>query len=359
MFEAAWRRVLRSRATWTIVAGLVFAALGYLVAFGVLQTPMRIFVRGFVADDVPVPSLVALASFLVGGFSWWLVVERPRRVTRVRGGLAGLLTGLLAHPAMWILFLGYDANDYGAYPWEEGALTFVLLFSTWSLAFTGVVTVTLGVCAGVAVALARERTVEPADDEPRRLGLVVGTWGVSGILTLTVLLLTAFLLPAFVLGGLLATGASALALRRLPVVRTFLLRAYLVSSDPSTTAVTRRRFLLPHLVATLLGWVVFFLGFFGYGVLTEFLYSLASNALPLSKQTVYYRDRIYLYPVFAVGCSLPVVLTANHLLNHYEPARSLRRATLEWTAFLALVVATYTGTAALWLHHGQSLLFPG
>lgn len=47
-------------------------------------------------------AVVPVAGLLVGLPMWWLFVARPRRMTRRRGMLLGVLSGLVTHPLVWI-----------------------------------------------------------------------------------------------------------------------------------------------------------------------------------------------------------------------------------------------------------------
>jgi hypothetical protein len=46
--------------------------------------------------------VVPVAGLLVGLPTWWLFVARPRHITRRRGIVLGMLSGLAAHPLVWI-----------------------------------------------------------------------------------------------------------------------------------------------------------------------------------------------------------------------------------------------------------------
>jgi hypothetical protein len=49
--------------------------------------------------------IVPLAGLLAGLPTWWLFVARPRHITLRRGILLGMLSGLIAHPLVWICCL--------------------------------------------------------------------------------------------------------------------------------------------------------------------------------------------------------------------------------------------------------------
>lgn len=46
--------------------------------------------------------VVPVAGLLVGLPTWWLFVARPRHFTRQRGIVLGMLSGIVAHPLVWI-----------------------------------------------------------------------------------------------------------------------------------------------------------------------------------------------------------------------------------------------------------------
>jgi hypothetical protein len=46
--------------------------------------------------------VVPVAGLLVGLPTWWLFVARPRQFTRWRGIALGMISGIVAHPLVWI-----------------------------------------------------------------------------------------------------------------------------------------------------------------------------------------------------------------------------------------------------------------
>lgn len=46
--------------------------------------------------------VVPVAGLLVGLPAWWLFVARPRHFTRQRGIVLGMISGIVAHPLVWI-----------------------------------------------------------------------------------------------------------------------------------------------------------------------------------------------------------------------------------------------------------------
>lgn len=328
MPRALRRRGLDSGLTWSVLAGLVFAALGFLTGFGAAQAP----VTGLFVDEFGLPALVfsglvALGAFLLGSGCWWLVVERPGRVTRNRGALVGLLTGLLAHPVTWVLVVAYLDLRAGRTPFGDGAFSFAFLFFHFGLAITGTFTVAFGVCGGLAVTLLRERASAESHGDRRNPFAVAVMYVVGGLLLHVVVLATSLWFPALVGAGLLAAGTSALATRRLPVVRTFLLRSY----RKPTAGLADGPFLVRHVAAAFGVELLFVVG----GVVA---YALASPV-----------DSFYWYPIAFLGVALPAALALNYRRSGWEPARSLRRAALEWAAFLGVAVTSYTAAFVFYL----------
>jgi alpha-beta hydrolase superfamily lysophospholipase len=75
---------------WTCIAALSLGS--------GLTLLTRLFQSGSPDADWTLTSvLVLLSSGLAGGFSWWLLVSRPRLVTEVRGALAGALAAILSY----------------------------------------------------------------------------------------------------------------------------------------------------------------------------------------------------------------------------------------------------------------------
>jgi hypothetical protein len=46
--------------------------------------------------------VVPVAGLLVGLPTWWIFVARPRQFTRWRGIVVGMISGIVAHPLVWI-----------------------------------------------------------------------------------------------------------------------------------------------------------------------------------------------------------------------------------------------------------------
>jgi esterase/lipase len=108
---------------------------------------------------------------LVGSLLWWLTVSRPRRFSRRRGALAGMLIALLSYPAVLLLaeFLQRDwhANvEIGTLPER---IEYALLLSGLALLTTGFAAMLLFSAIGAVIAWSFAR-IDPAASvaEPRR-----------------------------------------------------------------------------------------------------------------------------------------------------------------------------------------------
>ncbi len=98
------------RSMWFVTSlGIVLAAdiaAALSLAFASLILPplsfagsgILLFILGVIFFLVVVP----IAGLLVGLPSWWLFVARPRQYTRWRGILLGMISGIVAHPLVWI-----------------------------------------------------------------------------------------------------------------------------------------------------------------------------------------------------------------------------------------------------------------
>ena len=162
--------------------------------FGLLCAPFGLAVGVFVAATATGTGYGAfalwapLAAFFTSALLWRLLVERRRRGVVVRrrwiAALAGAVSGALSHWLCWYLLLlwsnvtywlaGTPTSSLGEPPVDPiTALAAALVFSAWSLAFFGVVTVPAG--AGLAVIWhswlgRRERRSlpSPSDERSRR-----------------------------------------------------------------------------------------------------------------------------------------------------------------------------------------------
>jgi hypothetical protein len=82
--------------------------------------------------------VVPFVGLLVGLPTWWRFVARPRRLTLWRGIVLGMLSGIVAHPLVWIGLL--PALGFG--------LLLVLPVSVLSLIYVGWITAAVGGIAG-------------------------------------------------------------------------------------------------------------------------------------------------------------------------------------------------------------------
>jgi len=131
-----------------LVPAIVFGSLGYLLAFWVISQ------RGEIGDWQPIMVSAALSASLLAAVLWRLLAGRERRMTRLRGGIAGACTGLFAHPMMWyVAFLWRyliggksSLGDTPADPVQAIAGSLALAFI--SLLAAGWLTVPAGALAG-------------------------------------------------------------------------------------------------------------------------------------------------------------------------------------------------------------------
>jgi hypothetical protein len=132
---------------WSGLAALVLmlSAAMFVVPYSGAPTPSN--------PDWEISTAALLSAGLVGAAAW-LVVEHYAGGHFIVGGvLAGGVTGVLAHPLMWLLFalLGAKSAAVGA---VDGPLV-ALLYSPVSLLFVGWITLPLGVLGGLVVAAVR------------------------------------------------------------------------------------------------------------------------------------------------------------------------------------------------------------
>jgi hypothetical protein len=117
------------------------------------------------------PAIAAAGSFLAGFVVWWQYVALPGRTGAGRGAVAGLATGLLAHPATWYLFIclnwalirlnlrtGPIEGDEPLNPLN--GLAGAVVFSVISLVLLGWLTIPVGGLTGALIG--RVRRVRPA-----------------------------------------------------------------------------------------------------------------------------------------------------------------------------------------------------
>lgn len=128
---------------WSLLAALLYgsAALSFSVAMGFVDEPSML----------PLVVSAVLSAAILGGGSWYLLVEGESR-RPVAGGIAsGLLTGILSHFLMWALSI---AVGLVASP-SVVVGTVVLGFA--SLLLSGLVTTPIAVLVGGGLGLVRRR----------------------------------------------------------------------------------------------------------------------------------------------------------------------------------------------------------
>jgi hypothetical protein len=350
--RTAKRRLFASSSVWVGLAGLTFAVFGFLVAFAAME---NVILRSIAMVPEAVPYLVALATFLVGGISWWLVVERPARPTRERGILVGALTGLFTHPLMWFLIFAYqDPSTYfdpsELLTQQAGSDLFggILLFTFFSLLTVGPITVVVGIFGGLVLTAGRRRTVrrKPENGESAffRLNAVLFGWIlVLGIFFGQLLGWRGILLV--LVAGVISTVVTIVALGWLPAVRAYLTQMASDASTSSPRGLTGKRFIVPYCASLTEFAGLYFLLSLGYVLFADELFY---SVFPESPERA---DLLMLsgYPVLVIGVSLPVVLAANYRRNRWNPSTSTLRPVVEWSAFLILTVTIYTLAWVGWL----------
>lgn len=336
---------------WALLASASFAVLGLVAAIVVTTTPIfTVFYGGVGLPKRAFPLLVGFATGMVGGFCWWLFVERASQLTRERGVLVGLVTGLLVHPLSWVLILAVQNVQAGRWP-MQGGLRGTSLFLYWGLALVGTFTVLVGVAGGSLLTVARERLSN--DVVTGRNLLLVGAGAVlSGWLVLALVLVLGLFFPVVFGGGLLAAGITLVALRRLPVVRTFLAKCYHIKTTENSVR-PGSSFRWRHAAVLVVGVIAFLIGALGYAAVVSFLcHSVLTAITNVSTGSIHYcrwDNRLTFYPAFFIVASAPVFLVANRFVNHWAPIQSFRRTAIEWFVFLALVSASYTASYLMFL----------
>jgi hypothetical protein len=336
----------QSGVVWAGLAGLTFGTLGFLTALVLLT---NLFLGAFAIPATP--SLAAVAAFVVGGPCWWLLVERPRNLTRMRGAFAGLLTGLLTQPVLWFLVVVYQEPELLTNPAQLTELAVFSGFVYLSVLATGTVTMTVGVFVGLALMVLRERTVPGGIGERRNLAMVAFTFvslAVVIVVALPFVWVVLIVLPIAFYGAVLfVILLTLLVLRRLDVVRTFLVRSYRLAGNNSVSTLFRPSFVLRHSIATLGSVIAYLFAFVGYIALMRYVDSLVfSGPSPLVSETLSYQIA---FPILFAVVSLATALTVNYVVNRWEPSRSRRRAAIEWTLYLLPVVVVYAGISAFWI----------
>lgn len=130
------------------IAALTLGAAGVLCAWPFFRAADN------AAWQLMIP-LSGLAAFIVGGLSSFILHDERSRHPRLRGVLAGVLTGILSHPLAWYLGILFNffrgaRGSLGEEPLGpvDGLLgALVLSASSWLLA--GWLTVSVGALAGI------------------------------------------------------------------------------------------------------------------------------------------------------------------------------------------------------------------
>lgn len=133
-----------------VVSALGAVVIGIVVINHVLGNPAGSF-------DVLLVPPAAVAAAILGSILWWALIERPRCLTDKRAILVGLLLGLLAHPLTWTLYI-LGGPLFLPSDWSDPAIMvkFTLLYSIFSVLFSGILTITGGVLSGLIVMRGRQ-----------------------------------------------------------------------------------------------------------------------------------------------------------------------------------------------------------
>ncbi|NUQ37820.1 MAG: hypothetical protein HUU23_08500 [Caldilineales bacterium] len=142
---------LPSRRRWTLLAAGAAAAGACLFVLILFSVSGR---RALDAESWAMAAAATVASFVVGGLCWRLLILRPRQTDLWRGVIAGGLTGLLTHPPTWYLlsliyfFTGARSSlgERTLHPLE--AIPGSLILAAGSLLIVGWLSVPLGMAGG-------------------------------------------------------------------------------------------------------------------------------------------------------------------------------------------------------------------
>jgi hypothetical protein len=136
------------RLLWSLLAGVCFAASAsiFVVPFMGIE---KMWPNPLSNSDGAMGAAALLAAFLVGGACWFYIEGNAERRYVRAGAVAGIVTGMVAHPVMWFLWGLLNGSLYMA------VLFLVPLFWLLGLLFFGIITVPLAVGAGVVVGLLR------------------------------------------------------------------------------------------------------------------------------------------------------------------------------------------------------------
>lgn len=181
------------RTAWTAIAATAFAASGFLAT--VVGTTVLLILAGIAGSpsSVGAPDLEAVGGAILwfaaptigatvtGTPAWGVLVEvlgtrlvgakadRSKLTYSGFGGLAGAISGALAHVVMWVIIMGvvnlYNAFTGTATETFPEAIALGLLLGVFSIGFTGIITVPILGATGLGLGYARHR-VSSADGDP-------------------------------------------------------------------------------------------------------------------------------------------------------------------------------------------------
>jgi hypothetical protein len=108
------------------------------------------------------PLYTGIATFLTTFVVWWLSVARPRQAGVARGAVAGLISGLVAHPVTWYILICFnwalialsirDGPSAGQEPMTPlSGLLGALVYSLASIVVMGWITIPVGAVVGALV----------------------------------------------------------------------------------------------------------------------------------------------------------------------------------------------------------------
>lgn len=133
------------KAIWLLMSlGVVLAAeIAAALSLVFLALVLPLLYNGTGSPSLQVPGLVVMlvapfVGLLVGLPAWWRFVAKPNTITLRRGVVVGALSGLVAHPLLWLCIL--PSLGFG--------LILVLPVSALSLIFVGWITAAVGAIAG-------------------------------------------------------------------------------------------------------------------------------------------------------------------------------------------------------------------
>lgn len=133
------------KAVWLLMSlGIVLAAeTAAALSLVFLAFTLPWLYNGSASPSLLLPSLVTMlvapfVGLLVGLPTWWRFVAKPNKITLRRGVVLGALSGVVAHPLMWLCIL---------LPLGLGLIV-VIPASILSLVFFGWITAAVGAVAG-------------------------------------------------------------------------------------------------------------------------------------------------------------------------------------------------------------------